>query len=82
MAAIQLQVNVLDEHCVSCRCLDVTKQELYSYDDVCATEYSCSNLHMCRYIRNRIVRNDLKDKPKDGWDDHIVLTEKGEKDNG
>ena len=66
MASIKLQVTVLDEHCASCRCLDISKQDLF-YETLDGNsgklaEYSCANLHMCRFIRNRIVRNEQKDK--------------------
>ena len=58
MATIQLPVKVLDDKCINCKALDLTKNELYADIDKVLTEYSCSNLHLCMYIRNRIVRNE------------------------
>ncbi len=59
-AMIQIPVKVLDEKCSSCRCMDLQKQDLYAGADVVFTEYYCSNIHLCTYIRNRIVRNEEK----------------------
>ena len=62
MAIIQLPVKTLDEHCAKCQCLDIVKQDLYGGADVVAVEFSCSNLHLCTFIRNRIVRNEKNTK--------------------
>ena len=64
MAAIQITVNVLDEHCATCNCLNIEKHDLYGGIDIVSTEFSCTNLHMCRYIRNRIVRNEENKEEK------------------
>lgn len=58
MATIQIPVRVLDEKCAGCNCMRLTKSELYGGADLLVTEYSCENLHLCTYIRNRIVRNE------------------------
>lgn len=62
MAMIQLPVRVLDEKCAGCTCLRLTKNELYGGMDIVATEFSCENLHLCTYIRNRIVRNENSER--------------------
>lgn len=58
MATIQIPVKVLDEKCTTCKAMYLTKQELYADANTFFTEYTCSNLHLCTYIRNRIVRNE------------------------
>lgn len=58
MAAIQIHVKVLDEKCATCQCLDISEQKCYSGDVAMFTEYYCANLHMCQFIRNRIVKNE------------------------
>ena len=61
MALIQLPVKVLDEKCISCQAMDLDKLELYADPDTVITEYQCRNIHLCQYIKNRIIRNE-KDK--------------------
>ena len=60
MATIQLPVKVLDEHCATCQCMSLQKEDLYVNMDTMVTQYFCENLHMCTFIRNRIVRNEEK----------------------
>ena len=67
MATIQLPVEVLDEKCVNCRAIDLDKVDLYYGLDSVVTQYQCKNLHLCQYIRNRIVRNEeIKEEKKNG----------------
>lgn len=60
MAEIKIPVEVLDANCAGCQCMSLKKDELYYDFDKKITQYSCENLHMCTYIRNRIVRNEDK----------------------
>lgn len=67
MATIQLPVEVLDEKCINCKAIDLEKTEYYADMETIFTQYQCTNLHLCRYIRNRIVRNeDIKEEKKNG----------------
>lgn len=67
MATIQFPIEVLDEKCMSCRAIDLEKTELYYGAESMITQYQCRNLHLCQYIRNRIVRNeDNKEEKKNG----------------
>lgn len=59
MATIYIPVEVMDEGCSGCQCMELEKESLYGMDQV-ATLYSCTKIHMCQYIRNRIVRNEAK----------------------
>lgn len=58
MATIQIAVSVLDEKCGTCQAMHLEKQDLYAGPEVVLTQYQCSNLHLCQYIRGRIVRNE------------------------
>ena len=58
MAVIQIPVETLDENCAGCQCMDLTKTELFADFQIVTAAYSCRNIHMCTYIRNRIIRND------------------------
>lgn len=60
MAEIKIPVTVLDERCITCQCLTLQKDDLYFGVDKMVTQFSCENLHMCQYIRNRIVRGEEK----------------------
>ena len=60
MATIQIPVTALDEKCISCNAMDLEKQDYYANMEKIATAYQCRNLHLCQYIRNRIVRNEGK----------------------
>ena len=59
---IQIPANVLDENCATCNALELAKVDMYTGPDTVITEFRCTNLHLCQYIRNRIVR---KDKEKE-----------------
>lgn len=63
---IQMPANVLDENCATCNALDLTKVDMYTGPDTVVTEFRCSNLHLCQYIRNRIVRKE-KENRKTLW---------------
>lgn len=68
---IQLPIRVLDEKCCTgCQAMELEKTEYYANADTAFTEYYCKNLHLCQYIRNRIIRN-IQDK-----------NNKGEQENG
>ncbi len=58
MTSINVPVKVLDEKCINCNCLSISKQDLYYGMDESVAQYYCDNLHMCTYIRNRIIRNE------------------------
>ena len=58
MTSIYIPVKVLDEKCTSCNGLSISKQDLYYGMDESVAQYYCDNLHMCTYIRNRIIRNE------------------------
>ena len=62
MAVIQIPVEVLSEHCATCQSLELNKQSLYAGAEEVATIYSCHKLNLCRYIRNRIVREEANKK--------------------
>ena len=62
MTTIQIPAKVLDDKCATCKAIDLTKQEYYAGADVVLTEYTCSNLHLCQYIKNRIIRNESEEK--------------------
>jgi hypothetical protein len=62
MASINISVNVLDEKCKSCNCMDLKKEEYYADLNNVITEFACSHLHLCRYIKNRIVHNEEAEK--------------------
>jgi len=61
-ATIQISVTVLDEKCKSCQCMSLNKVDLYggTEEEPYARMYTCGNLHMCNYIRNRIVRGEAQ----------------------
>lgn len=63
---IQIPANVLDENCATCNALELAKVDMYTGPDTVITEFRCTNLHLCQYIRNRIVR---KDKEKENGSD-------------
>ena len=65
MATIQLPITVMDEKCAGCQCLNPEKKILYSGPDEEAVKYMCRNLHMCTYIKNRIVRGEEKKETKE-----------------
>lgn len=65
MGQIKIPVEVLDENCAGCQCMSLKKEDLYFDFDQKITQYSCENLHMCMYIRNRIVRSENKTTKKD-----------------
>ena len=69
MAIIQIPVSVLDEKCVTCKAMTLDKQDLYAGPEVVFTQYQCSNLHLCQYIRGRIVRNEQEEN-SNGSDKH------------
>lgn len=69
MATIQIPVSVLDEKCATCKAITLDKQELYAGFDTVITQYQCSNLHLCQYIRGRIVRNEQEEN-SNGSDKH------------
>ena len=60
MATVNIPVEVMDEKCAGCKCMDLDKTEYYSGFEQVSLMYSCRNIHMCQYIRNRIVRNEEK----------------------
>ena len=60
MAVIMVPVEAMDERCAGCQCMDLDKETLYGGGDQAAVMYSCRNIHMCQYIRNRIVRKEEK----------------------
>ena len=60
MAVIMLPVETLDENCAGCQCMNLEKETLYGGGEMVAAQYSCINIHMCQYIRNRIVRKEEK----------------------
>ena len=62
MAQIQVPVNVLDERCASCQCLELSKDALYADGENILNSYTCTNLHFCTFIRNRIVRNEKRNE--------------------
>ncbi len=62
MAVIQVPVNVLDENCATCQNMDLDKTTLFAMNQIVNVEYTCRNLHMCTFIRNRIVRNMKKEE--------------------
>lgn len=59
---IQIPVSVMDEKCVSCKAMNLDKQDLYAGPDIVFTQYQCTNLHLCQYIRGRIVRGEQDNK--------------------
>ena len=65
MATIQIPVTVLDEKCATCKAMTLDKQDLYAGPDIVFTQYQCINLHLCQYIRGRIVRNEEAAKDDD-----------------
>lgn len=62
MAEIKIPVVVLDERCASCQCISLRKEDLYADFDKIITQFSCEHLHMCQYIKNRIVRGEAKEE--------------------
>lgn len=56
MAMIYIPVNVLDEKCADCQCMDLDQLKLYGGFEGLGVQYSCKNIHMCQYIRNRLIR--------------------------
>lgn len=60
MATIQIPVTALDEKCISCKAMDLEKQDYYADMEKVVTVYQCRNLHLCQYIRNRIIRSEGK----------------------
>lgn len=62
MAIIHIPVEVLSDHCASCQSLELNKQSLYAFGDEVDVTYSCHKLNLCRYIRNRIVREETNKK--------------------
>lgn len=77
MTTVQVPVKVLDEKCISCNCLSIGKQDLYYGADESVVQYYCDNLHMCTYIRNRIVRNEQnKEERADSSNERTDNTEK------
>ena len=62
MATIQVPVEALDERCATCQCMSLKKVELYYGLDKMITQFTCENLHMCQYIKNRIVRGEQKEE--------------------
>jgi len=67
MATIQIPVNVLSPNCTTCQCMELDKNTLYAGDEAVSVSYSCRNIHLCQYIRNRIVR---EEKSKENLDDN------------
>lgn len=65
MAIINLPVEVMDENCAGCQCMDLDKTSYYAGDEQVGVYYSCTKIHMCQYIRNRIVRNDERMKNRE-----------------
>lgn len=61
MVTIQIPVSVLDEKCGTCKAMNLDKQDLYAGPDIVFTQYQCTNLHLCQYIRGRIVRNEQEE---------------------
>lgn len=62
---IQIPVSVMDEKCVSCKAMSLDKQDLYAGADIVFTQYQCTNLHLCQYIRGRIVRSEQDNKEEE-----------------
>jgi len=62
MAIIQIPVEVLSEHCATCQSLELNKQSIYAGGEEVVTMYLCQKLNLCRYIRNRIVREETNKK--------------------
>ena len=60
MATVMIPVQALDEHCANCQCMDLDKQEIFAGFDPgpISVQYSCRNMRMCQYIKNRIVHNE------------------------
>jgi len=58
MASIQIPVRVLDDNCKTCQCLNLDYTEIFKDGSRMEKEYYCSNVHMCTFIKNRIVRNE------------------------
>ena len=65
MATINIPVEALDEKCISCKAMTLAKTEYYASMDKVETVYQCENLNLCRYIRNRIVRNEKNNKEEE-----------------
>lgn len=62
MAIIQVSVNALDENCVNCNCMSLDKEILYAGCEKVAVQFSCEHVHMCTYIKNRIIRNENRNE--------------------
>ena len=60
MAVVYIPVEAMDERCLGCQCMDLGKETLYAGCEQVAVTYSCRNIHMCQYIRNRILRKEEK----------------------
>ena len=65
MITIQLPITVIDERCAGCQCLKPEKKILYSGPDDETVQYMCTHIHMCTYIKNRIVRSEEKKEIKE-----------------
>lgn len=65
MKTINIPVGVMDESCAGCKCMSLSKTNYYGDGEVLGTVYECDNIHMCIYIRNRIVRNEEKATKKE-----------------
>ena len=61
-ATIQIPVTVLDEKCITFKAMSLDKQDLYAGPEVVYSQYQCTNLHLCQYIRGRIVRGEQENK--------------------
>lgn len=61
-ATINLPVKVLDEKCADCKAINLEKTDYYSDLDKIFICYQCTNLHLCQYIKNRIVRNEQAER--------------------
>lgn len=62
---IQIPVSVMDEKCASCKAMSLDKEDLFAGPDIVFTQYRCSNIHLCQYIRGRIIRGEQENKEED-----------------
>ena len=60
MAVIMVPVEAMDENCKGCQCMQLEKEPIVGLLRNGEALYICKNIHMCQYIRNRIVRKEEK----------------------
>ena len=66
MATIQIPVQVLDENCAGCQSMSLDKTNYFADGYKVTSAYSCEHIHLCTYIRNRIVRKEGKATEENG----------------